>query len=328
MQIHDTWSTERIEQLSKTEILNLRDNARARDEKVIEQRCDAVLAVSFKSKRGVPRNSSQTSILRISDGLVYDVANLIVALPPAADVPLAQLRISSLSNPIRTFSELWRQFIVCGFSSLEKSDPGTPLANFASSDSAVLDLAAVVEHGGDLAWIRDELSRAGLYRMANKKRKLICSARAVFVATKGINDELVNGKGDISGLSIFLELARGRVNDHDLALSEKFSAAIDPTPFYGISHKQIRNILVNSGLAHNVVPIDSRWRTFLGRSLDFTMADLAQRKRYLAIENLLRQALLHVQCSRSDIPNLAVLDSMVFASQSSQGYGIDGWAGS
>lgn len=264
----------------------------------------------------------------ITEATADEVAALIERLPPAEAMPLAQERLRRLAQPTTTFSELWRQLIVCGFSSLERSDPGTPLDAFARGGSLVLDLASILELGEDSTWIADQLAQARLNRMAQKKRDLVISACAAFVSAKGSDDRLMNGIAGDNGLKIFLDLASGRVNDRDLASSGAFSAAIDAGPFFGIGHKQIRNIMVNSGLAHNVVPIDSRWQAFFGGLLEFSPADLSQRARYLAIEGVLRNALLRIQGSRRDIPNLAVLDSMVFASQSPQGHGVSGWAGS
>lgn len=324
----DYWTPERIAQLSRAEIQNLRSNAHALGSHVIVARCDTKLFKTKPLKRSGSRPASRRSSLVIVETTVDEVAKLIKALPPADAVPLAQERLRRLAMPVVTFSELWRQFIVCGFSSLEKSDPGTPLHAFARGGSSILDLASILERGEDPTWIADQLAQASLNRMTQKKRSLVSSARAAFVSAKGRDDSLVKGSAGDTGLKVFLDLASGRVNDHDLASSAAFSAAIDPGPFFGIGHKQIRNIMVNSGLARNVVPIDSRWQAFFGHLLEFSPADLSQRSHYLAIEDVLRSALLQVQRDRSDIPNLAVLDSVVFASQSPQGYGVSGWAGS
>jgi len=126
-------------------------------------------------------------------------------------------------------------------------------------------------------------------------------------------------------LRIFCELARGAVHDHDLAGSAAFSKRLNAAPFVQIGPKQLRNILVNGGLAHNVVPLDSRWLKYLD---GIVPADSALTlARYIRIEDLLRQALLSVQNQRADLANLAVLDAIVFASQSKKGVSPTAWYG-
>lgn len=258
-----------------------------------------------------------------------EIAELLTSLPNVADVQNAQARLKRLANPVSTFSALWRQYINCGFSSQEKSDPDTPVGRFAQGESPLMDLQSVLAHSEDPGWIAAELAAAGLNRMTQKKTSLLLSARDAFAAAKGRDDLLVNGRaGAGDGLRVFLDLASGRASDHDIANSSKFSQSIDPGPLYGISHKQIRNILVNAGLAHNVIPIDSRWRAYVGNRMYFETTDLAQRCRYLEVEDVIRNALMLTQERRDDIPNLAVLDSVVFAVRSVQGHSSGGWAGS
>lgn len=325
---YDHWPIDRISRLTKAETVNLRDNARARGATDVVERCESLLAQLGRPRLAGPPSTAKGYTQPAPEQTVNEVAELIKALPPADAVPFAQLRSERIARPVSAFSELWREFIVCGFSSQEKSDPDTPLGNFARGTSPILDLALVLLHRSDQSWVANELSRAGLRRMATKKMALICSAREAFIAARGEDDRLASGYGNVSGLGVFVELAAGRASDRDLAQSAAFSASIDPGPLYGIGHKQIRNVLVNCGLAHNLVPLDSRWRGFFAGRVDFRSTDLAQRSRYLAIEDILRRALLRVQDRRSDIPNLAVLDSMVFAFQSDQGYGVNGWASS
>ena len=255
-----------------------------------------------------------------------EIAELFINLPKIANVRNAQARLKRLSSPAATFSVLWRQYINCGFSSLEKSDPDTPLGRFAKGDSSLMDLQLILDRGEDSEWIAAELAAAGLNRMIQKKTKLVLSAREAFVAAKGHDNLLVNGRAG-SGLDVFLDLASGRANDRDIATSSKFSQSIDAGRLYGIGHKQIRNILVNTGLAHNVIPIDSRWQAYVGHRMHFDAADLAQRTRYLEVEDVIRKALMLAQERRNDIPNLAVLDSVVFAVQSAEGHAGGGWTG-
>lgn len=321
----DTWPIERICSLTKPEVHNLRSNALARGNQAVVERCDQVLNTGAAS-RSARAGRADRAGMSIPETAVAEVAELLMDLPRVADVRNAQARLTRLANPATTFSVLWRQYINCGFSSLEMSDPDTPLGRFAKGDSPLMDLQSILDHGGDSEWIAAELAAAGLNRMTHKKTKLVLSAREAFVAAKVHDDLLVNGRAG-AGLGVFLDLASGRANDRDIATSAEFSESIDAGPLYGIGHKQIRNILVNTGLAHNVVPIDSRWKEYVGHRMHFEATDLAQRTRYLEVEDVIRKALMLAQERRDDIPNLAVLDSVVFAVQSAEGHAGGGWTG-
>lgn len=320
----DNWPIERIRSLSKVEVDNLRRNALSLGHHAVVERCDEVLGAVTASRSGVVR-AKRTS-LNVPGTAVDDVAELFVKLPPVATVPNAQARLSRLANPVKTFPELWRQYINCGFSSQERSDPDTPMGRFAEGVSSLMHLQSVLDRGEDPNWIASELATAGLNRMTGKKTNLVLAARQAFVAAKGHDDLLVNGCA-VGGLSVFLDLASGRVDDREIATSAQFSKSIDAGKLYGIGHKQIRNILVNTGLAHNVIPIDSRWKAFVGHRMRFDATDLANRSGYLEIEDVIRKALMAAQAHRNDIPNLAVLDSVVFAMQSPKGHTRGRWTG-
>lgn len=322
----DIWPIERIRTLTKLEVQNLRCNALALGGQTVVERCDQVLNTETTSRSG-RAGKARRSGMSIPETAAAEVAELIINLPKIADVQNAQARSKRLAHPATTFSVLWRQYVNCGFSSQEKSDPDTPLGRFAKGDSPLLHLQSVVDHGQDHEWIASELAAAGLNRMTAKKTKLILSAREAFVAAKGHDDLLVNGRAG-TGLGAFLDLASGRANDHNIANSKEFSESIDVGQLYGIGHKQIRNILVNTGLAHNVIPIDSRWKEYVGHRMHFDATDLAQRTRYLEVEHVIRKALMLAQECRNDIPNLAVLDAAVFAVQSVEGHAGGGWTGS
>lgn len=321
----DTWPIERIRSLTNTEVHNLRSNALERGNHAVAERCDQVLSIGATKRSGRARSEKQAD-MNIPENAAAEIAELFINLPSISDIQNAQARIKRLANPVTTFSALWRQYINCGFSSQEKSDPDTPLGKFAKSDSPLMDLQSIFEVGQDTEWIAAELVAAGLNRMTQNKTKLVLSARKAFMAAKGHDDLLINGRAD-AGLDVFLELASGRTNDRDIAASAKFSRSIDAGPLHGIGHKQIRNILVNTGLAHNVIPIDSRWKEYVGHRMHFKATDLAQHTRYLEVENVIRTALMLAQERRSDIPNLAVLDSVVFAVQSAEGHTGGGWTG-
>ncbi|WP_186103821.1 hypothetical protein [Burkholderia gladioli] len=311
--------------MTKLEVHNLRSNAFALGNQAVVERCDQVLNTG-KASRSVRAGPAKRAGMSIPESAAAEVAELFINLPRIADVRNAQARLRRLANPATTFSVLWRTYINCGFSSQEKSDPDTPLGRFAKSDSPLMDLQSILDHGEDSEWIAAELAAAGLNRMTKKKTKLVLSAREAFMAAKGHDDLLVNGRTGV-GLGVFLDLASGRANDRDIATSAKFSESIDVGQLYGIGHKQIRNILVNTGLAHNVIPIDSRWKEYVGHRMHFKATDLAQRAQYLEVEDVIRKALMLAQDRRNDIPNLAVLDAVVFAVQSAEGHASGGWTG-
>lgn len=321
----DNWPIERICKLTKLGVHNLRCNALRLGFPVVVERCDQVL------NSGAARGSSRAKRAKrvtstISETTVTDVAELFINLPNVAEIPNAQARLERLSSPATTFSMLWRQYINCGFSSQEKSDPDTPLGRFAQGNSPLLNLQSTIDHGADSEWVAAELAAANLSRMTQKKTKLLLSAREAFIEAKGYDDLLINGRAT-TGLSVFLDLSSGRANDRDIAASAKFSESINVGQLYGIGHKQIRNILVNTGLAHNVIPIDSRWKEYLGHRMHFEASDLAKQDKYLEIEDVIRKALILTQKHRNDIPNLAVLDAIIFAVKSSEGYTGGGWTG-
>lgn len=317
----DKWPIERIRSLAKADVQNLRRNALGLGNDIIVERCEQVL------NTGTTRRSSLAKrvAMNIPESASAELAALFLELPPVVDVSNAQARLNRLANPVTSFSVLWRQYITCGLSSLERSDRDTPLGRFAAGDSALLDLQSVIDHGEDPKWVAAELVAAGLNRM--RRKELVLSAREAFLAAKGHDDSLVNGRSG-TGLDVFLDLASGRADDCDIATSERFSKTIDICKLFGIGHKQMRNILVNTGLAHNVLPIDSRWKDYVGNRVHFEQADLGQRNRYLQVEDSIRRGLMLAQQQRNDIPNLAVLDSIVFAVKSREGHADGGWTGS
>ncbi|MDR6586354.1 hypothetical protein [Herbaspirillum frisingense] len=292
------------------------------ENQLIAERCNQVLNTKVIRRSKFTDQKS----MNIPVNAAEEVADLLMTLPRVADIQNAQARLERLANPVTTFSALWRQYINCGFSSQEKSDPDTAIGRFAKSNSPLMDWQSVFDHGEDVQWIAAELVAAGLNRMTDKKTRLLLSARQAFSGAMGKDDRLVNGNVGF-GLDVFLDLASGRASDRDIATSAQFSRSIDSGQLYGIGHKQVRNILVNTGLAHNVVPIDSRWREYVGHHLHFAATDLAQHSRYLDVENVIRTALILVQKRRDDIPCLAVLDASVFAVQSADGHASGGWAG-
>jgi hypothetical protein len=321
-----TWNIDRVRTLTKVEVQNLRENVLARGRVDIVALCDEVLSETFarsKVKKSTDRSKSPFSIPATA---VAEIAQLLLELPNASNVQNAQNRLRWLDNPTSTFTELWRHYVTCAFSSQVKSDPNTPLGRFASGNSPLLDLQSVINHGADPTWFAAELSTAGLNRMHKKNMEILKSGRSAFTASRGHDDLLINGLPD-TGLGVFIDLASRRVSDRNIETSAAFSATIEVNDLHGIGHKQIRNILVNAGLAHNVLPIDSRWKNYVNGRMYFEQSDLQNARRYLAIEDVIRQALVLVLEHRQDIPNLAVLDSVVFAVQSVNGHQGGEWTG-
>lgn len=136
-----------------------------------------------------------------------------------------------------------------------------------------------------------------------------------------------------SPLELFIKLASGLNTDKNLDDSVKFSRNLDSTPFFNIGPKQLRNILVNSGLAVNVIPLDSRWIKYIAGALSIKEGNIMAKyinknsnitvlkdasfgnlTHYLFLENFIRRAFGLVQEKRPDIENLSLLDAIVFRS--------------
>ena len=262
--------------------------------------------------------------LLIDSALIDSLANAILALPPVMQSNNARERLRAQAAPVRTLSALWYRYIVCGFSTQENSEKDSRLGRFVRADGPLLHLAAVAAHSGDPAWVEREVRLYGFGKW-DIKRTLVTAAYPLFMEAGRPDDMLTDLCRAGGALKLFCDLARGEVSDRDLTLSAGFSAGINATPFHQIGEKQIRNILVNTGLAHNIVPLDSRWKTFFAELLVVTPKVLANRNRYLAIENALRSALLLVRERRPDIANLAILDAIVFEHMSKQGIDDGGW---
>jgi hypothetical protein len=322
----DIWSIDRIRTLTKVEVINLRENALSKGRVDIATLCDDVLSENFARPNTRKSTNRSKPSFNIPATAGAEITKLLLKLPNASTIQNAQNRIKWLANPTSTFTGLWRHYVSCAFSSQMKSDPDTPLGRFANGDSPLLDLQSVIDYGTDTTWFESELRIAGLNRMRQKNVEILKSGRNAFAASRGHDDLLKNGRPD-AGLGVFIDLASDRVSDRNIETSAAFSASIEVDELHGIGNKQIRNILVNTGLAHNVLPIDSRWKNYVNGRMHFEPSDLQNARRYLAIEDVIRQALLLVLSHRRDIPNLAVLDSVVFAVQSTNGPQGGEWAG-
>lgn len=182
-----------------------------------------------------------------------------------------------------------------------------------SAGSSLLDLSGVTAVNCDPKWVKDQISAAKL-GMDTKKVKIVTSAWPLFTSAGQPGDHLV----DLSSpgvLKVFSDLAARVHSDEDIGTSRAFSSTLDPRPFHQVGHKQLRNILVNTGLAVNVIPLDSRWVGQLGLDVGIVVQDhhLSSKSTYLAIEDFVREALLLCQVARPDIRSLGEVDSLVFA---------------
>ncbi|MBN3761250.1 hypothetical protein [Burkholderia sp. Ac-20365] len=318
------WTIDKIKSLKKAEIQNLMANARAAGNLEVEELCRAALPADVSRAKGDRKVSRGT--FEIPASHVAKVAELIERLRPVDELSNGLERRRLQASPIQTLGELWRLFITCGLSSMEDSEEGAALDRFIRAQGPLFDLGYLRRIECDPAEVLAEIKR-NVPRMAQNKCTLVAGNFPLFEAAGGAPDTALSDIRDTeSPLLIFGELARGDRHDRDITKSAEFSLGINPDPFPRISHKQIRNILVNSGLARNVVPLDSRWSRFFGDILIVDSALLARKSRYLAVEDLLRQALIEASSQRTDIDNLAVLDAIVFQHMSRKGMS-DPWSG-
>lgn len=333
------WPIERIRTLTRESVNVLRGNCLTRNPAVTEL-CDQVLADSsyaFDPEKSVKKNgrASNSKIKKserdgnraefvVPPNAVDLIAQRLLKLPFADTVANGRERRKLQQSPVQTLGDLWRLFIVCGFSSQENAEDDGKLAALLHADGPLLHLDKIRANRCDPVWVLSEISGRGL-RFSENKADLVIGNYAHFIEAGMESERLADRCDGDEKLKIFCELARGTVHDHDLAGSAAFSRRLNAAPFVQIGPKQLRNILVNGGLAHNVVPLDSRWLKYLdGIVPEDSALTLA---RYIRIEDLLRQALLSVQDQRADLTNLAVLDAIVFASQSKKGVSPTAWYG-
>lgn len=283
------------------------------------------LAPIFR-KLGHSGAADQCEALLAAEPDVDILAQRIAALPAVSSVPAAVERRSSQEHPVKDFSRLWRIFVVCGFSSQMNSNHDSPLDKFRKSSSPLLKLSTVIQQGAKAGWVKSQILQAAdkhggpIRRNLARRTRMIEDGRKAFIdAGARRSDRLQDGLiGKEGTLGVFIRLARGEISDRDLATSDAFSrnlASKSRTAFekiHLIGPKQLRNILVNSGLAHNVLPLDSRWSGFLGYRKGFNEPNLTSERAYRTTEQLVRLALIRAKGTRSDITNLAILDSLVF----------------
>ncbi|WP_157040524.1 hypothetical protein [Polaromonas naphthalenivorans] len=310
------WRLEDISELCDEEIRTLRTNAECRGGACVIALCNTVLASRGNSRSTRNRRpvATQNGHPEMNSNAVDLVADLFRGLPIAANMPNAVRRQQLQARPIETLGELWRLFVVCGFSSQENSSENGPLANFFRKDGPLLSLDRVIKDGSKLEWVLAQLVGFGLRFTPNKA--LLVTGNLPFFAQSGSSSTRLDSLSQSGGpLSLFGRLSLDgslRDSDREIARSATFSAALQDVPFPQIGQKQLRNILVNGGLSRNVVPLDSRWMNFLRPAFKGGKIKV-ERSRYLVYEQLLRDALISVIEQRPDLENLAIVDAVVFS---------------
>ncbi|NML42501.1 hypothetical protein HHL11_01990 [Ramlibacter sp. G-1-2-2] len=235
-----------------------------------------------------------------------------------------------------TVQDLWWQFVVSGTTSQEAYKPGSPSYHFHTAPASMYLVRrfAEVKKNAALgpaafeAWVLSEFKSVQVpaksggtrgFRFVQSNADLVVRLYEHFRHLQDTDPLSAITAATAPTLQQFGELATPgstlHLLDASLATSDKSSAMLDHLPFHRIGSKQLRNVLVSCGLAKNVLPLDSRWADFLtkqGIAVDKTR--LGRDSYYLAVEDLARRALLklHTAGQRLDIPNLAVLDAIVF----------------
>jgi hypothetical protein len=263
------------------------------------------------------RNDDSTSLDKAE--IVNSLAENFLKLPNLAErartgrMEIVLDRECRQKNPLRTVADLWHCYITCALSTQERVSADSPYTRFCKSGHALLYLTELEKTSVTKDWVRAELSKH-LPRMLERRSRMVVEAYGHFkdLGTPDSNLEESNSKGP---LSVFVESSKTiktkkQTLDADIQESEAFSANLNPNVLFNIGHKQLRNILVNSGLAVNVIPIDSRWLNFMGLEQPL---NLQNKSEYLRVEGFVRAAFLKIRADRPDISNLAMLDSLVFS---------------
>ncbi|MBC5782639.1 hypothetical protein H8N03_06755 [Ramlibacter sp. USB13] len=314
------WNMDKVRALSRDERKTLRGNALSQgteDGRAVADLCDQADAEGavkrIRTKAGDRREGTRSASLAFDAGVVARVAEKMAALPRAEDVENATQRMWRGEAPATVLADLWQKLVECGFSTREKSEATDPLGLFIAADGPLFHLDQVLAHAADLGpWVDTCMNDSGLWRL-KFKRELVEGNLPHFAKAGAPQDPLNTLCRNGQALQLFCDLARGTISDAHLPSSKHFSAGLDPKPFPQIGHKQLRNILVNTGLAVNVVPLDSRWKKFFDGIVTLEDWMFSSKKAYLALEDLLRQALIQIQPKRPDLANLAMVDAIVFA---------------
>lgn len=221
-----------------------------------------------------------------------------------------------------TFADLWYQYTVAAFSSQAESDKGTAGHLFAAFKNPLHSLKDVAGARADGTWIAEQFeefaqqckaAKVPAFGFVKAKTTVIIKAFSLFAEAGGPDDALAECCRGKEELRVFCDLARGTVGDRSLVTSARFSKLLDPSAYAGLSHKQIRIMLLSSGLCSNVLPLDSRWKRFLEDKAQIPLeGDLGKKDYYEAVEDMLRQALISILTKNPDFPvkDLATLDAV------------------
>lgn len=323
------WTIERVRALSAAEIRSLEENVMKKENSAVAALCAQALAEIGKPK------ASQTSsgkVLPFDDSAVAAVTAAIEALIPASEEDFSE-NVRENINRRRgrveqssqlTLADLWWQYVVCAFSSQEKSGRRTAVHLFEHTGSLLHSLLDVANAGAAESWVsvqfdlfEQQCACAGIprFRFIKPKADIIIKGYPLFARASAPANALTACCLSGGELKVFCDLARGTLSDRNLSTSAQFSQNLDPKPFHGISHKQIRNILLNSGLCSNVLPLDSRWKKFLQEKTRLPIeGDFGKKDFYLAVEDLLRRALISILAANPAFPvkDLSTLDAVVF----------------
>lgn len=321
------WTIERVRALSTVDIRALQGNAvRLKNEKITSM-CTEALAETGKTLRARPPGTSPFG----ASAVAATAAALEAIVPETEEEFSGSLRsnISQIAGRTAiastfTLSDLWYHYVVCAFSAQEKPGKGTAAHLFQETKNPLHSLQNVASAGADEIWVADQLeqfaeqcrqAKVPRFGFVKAKINIIIRAYPMFAQVGAPDDALAECCRGQEDLRVFCDLARGTLSDRDLATSARLSKTLEPKPFHGISHKQMRSIVLNSGLSSNVLPLDSRWKRFLEEKAQIPVeGDFGRADFYLAVEDLLRQALILILAKNPDFPvkDLATLDAVVF----------------
>lgn len=320
------WTIERVRALSTVDIRALQGNAvRLKNEKITLM-CAEALAETGKTLRARPPGTSPFG----GSAVAAAAAALEAIVPETEEKFSGSLRrnISEITARAHiasrlTLSDLWYHYVVCAFSAQEKPGKGTAAHLFEETKNPLHSLQDVASAGADEIWVADQLEKFAeqcrqvkvpRFSFVKAKTNIVIRAYAMFAQAGAPDDALAACCRGQEDLRVFCDLARGTLSDRDLATSARFSKILEPKPFHGVSHRQIRSIVLNSGLSSNVLPLDSRWKRFLEERVQIPVeGDFGRADFYLAVEDLVRQGLLSILAKNPDFPvkDLATLDAVV-----------------
>ncbi|SAL79371.1 hypothetical protein AWB67_05438 [Caballeronia terrestris] len=314
---HLNWTTEKLQQLSKKSLATLRANALARNGSALVELIDSL---PDATQTPTPRRAQ---VLEWADAEIARVAEKLTKLPRICESDAGEQR-AALPSKLHTLTvgAFWHMYVCCAFSTQERSGPNSNLYRFEHSASVLLDPNCVLSQYKVSGWIEAEVRAHHFWRVSANVKIVECVAGLLDLATAERNGAPVASmllkNLPVAGehaLRLFRDLAAGVEDDHDLPSSYAFSKALRPhtEKLYGVGDKQLRNILLNTGLAVNVLPLDSRWQNWLKIECGIDI-DITSHAKYLLAEHLIRLAVIEIQPVRPDLSSLALVDRLVFDS--------------